>query len=123
MDLILLDWTRMGKCFCLAGVVVNGSQLYIVRPLPINQRGSPSLKLGWSSHLFAGHERWQVFEMVGPESAGAPPPHVEDVWVQELRPRNRSAPVELRRAILTATAQNNEPLFGTTLLASRATAL
>lgn len=122
MDLILLDWTRMGKCFCLAGVVVDGPRLYVVRPLPVSQRGVASHHLGWSSHFFAGFERWQLFELVEPETAGAAPPHVEDVWVRELRPRGRSAPTALRRAILEATAQHNEPLFGTTLQLNRATA-
>lgn len=112
----------MGKCFCLAGVVVDGQRLYVVRPLPVGQRGWESLKLGWESCLLAGYERWQVFELFEPERADATAPHTEDAWVRELRPTSRFAPVEMRRAILAATAQNNDPLFGTTLHASRATA-
>src|SRR5437763_1944333 len=112
----------MGKCFCLAGVVVDGARLYVVRPLPVGQRGGASQFLGWPADQCEGFERWQVIELVEPERAGAAPPHVEDAWVRELRPRGRFAPVELRRAILTATALSNEPLFGTTLHASGATA-
>jgi hypothetical protein len=122
VDLILLDWTRMGKCFCLAGVVVDGPRLYVVRPLPVAQRGVAAQFLGWPADRCDGFQRWQVIEMVEPEPAGAKPPHVEDAWVRELRPHDRFAPAELRRAILTATALNNEPLFGTALHASRATA-
>src|SRR5262245_8769529 len=111
----------MGKCFCLAGVVVDGPRLYVVRPLPVAQRGVAAHNLGWQSCLLAGYERWQVFQLVEPEPAGAAAPHVEDAWVRDLRPSGRFAPVELRRAILTATAQDNDPLFGTTLHANRAT--
>jgi hypothetical protein len=40
MEMILLDWTRMGKSFCLAGVVAEGRELRVVRPL---------LKCGWEA--------------------------------------------------------------------------
>ncbi|HXG11727.1 MAG TPA: 3-oxoacyl-[acyl-carrier-protein] synthase III C-terminal domain-containing protein [Gemmataceae bacterium] len=34
MDMILLDWTRMGKSYCLAGVVAERGRYRVVRPLP-----------------------------------------------------------------------------------------
>src|SRR5690242_19855263 len=115
VEWILLDWTRMGKCFCLTGVVVDGARLYVVRPLHVSQRGGASQHLGWPAPPLVGLARWQVFQLVESEAAGAAPPHTEDVWVRELRPTDRSAPAELRRAVLAATAQHNDPLFGMTL--------
>ena len=34
MEMILVDWTRMGKTFCVAGVVAEGPGWRTVRPLP-----------------------------------------------------------------------------------------
>ena len=33
MDMVLVDWTRMGKFYCLAGAVVQEGKVRIVRPL------------------------------------------------------------------------------------------
>jgi hypothetical protein len=120
MHLILLDWTRMGKTYCLAGVVLDDLDVRIVRPLPARNRSDDVRKWGWSPYLLDGHSRWELFELVHPEPASAAAPHLEDVWVRELRPLRRSAPPEQRRAILAATAATNGgPLFGEALTATR----
>src|SRR5689334_21639566 len=90
MAMILLDWTRMGKAYCLAGVVVEGQFVRTVRPLLTKYRDAPVRNVGWSPFLIDGHQRWEVFELVGPEPAEPQPPHVEDVWVRTLRPRRCS---------------------------------
>lgn len=123
MDLILLDWTRMGKTYCLAGVVVEGHFVRTVRPLLGRYRDAPVRNVGWSPFLVDGHQRWEVFELVGPETADAQPPHLEDVWVRSLRPRRQSVPPEQRRAILQSlAAKPGEVLFGTPLQTTRASA-
>jgi hypothetical protein len=113
VDIILLDWTRMGRVYCLAGAILQAGGWRIVRPMPVRGRQSPIANNGWSPYLMDGHARWQVFEMVHPVPAGAMPPHLEDVWVQSLRPRRQVATLEQRRAILQATlALPDEPIFG-----------
>jgi hypothetical protein len=114
--MILLDWTRMGTIYCLAGAVVEGSTVRTVRPLLSRGRPAPVRNVGWSPFLLDGHQRWDVFELVGPEIADPQPPHLEDVWVRTLRPRRRSAPPEQRRAVLhSLTVGPGELLFGTPL--------
>src|SRR5262245_64692368 len=103
MDMILLDWTRMGKHYCLAGAIMAEGGVKIVRPLLAKHRDADMRNIGWSAYLMDGHARWEIFELIGPEEAALKPPHVEDVWVRSLRPRRRSAPPEQRRAILRAT--------------------
>jgi hypothetical protein len=121
--MILLDWTRMGKTYCLAGVVIDDLDVRIVRPLPVRSRDGPVRKVGWSPFLLDGHGRWEVFELIGPQPADAEPPHLEDIWVRELHPRHRSATAAQRRAILAATAAaNGELLFGAPLTTTRASA-
>jgi len=121
VEMILLDWTRLGRTFCLAGVVLDDLTLRVLRPLPIKHRGAASRTVGWSPYLLEGHARWDVFELVKPEPANAAPPHAEDVWVRSLRPRRRSASKEQRRMILAATATNSSAdLFGAVLAPSRA---
>jgi hypothetical protein len=123
MDLILLDWTRMGRCYCLAGAVVEGNFVRTVRPLLGKFRDAPVRNVGWSPYLLDGHQRWEVFELVGPETADPQPPHVEDVWVRSLRPRRSTAPPEQRRAILQSlAARPGEVIFGTPLQTTRASA-
>jgi hypothetical protein len=123
MHLILLDWTRMGKTYCLAGVVLDDLDVRIVRPLPARNRTDDVRKWGWSPYLLDGHGRWALFELIHPEPAAAEAPHTEDVWVRELRPLRRSASPEQRRAILAATAATNGgPLFGESLTATRTSA-
>lgn len=123
MHLILLDWTRMGKTYCLAGVVLDDLDVRIVRPLPARNRTDDIRKWGWSPYLLDGHKRWELFELIHPEPAAAVAPHLEDVWVRELRPLHRSAAPEQRRAILAATAApNGGPLFGEALITTRTSA-
>jgi hypothetical protein len=119
--MILLDWTRMGKSYCLAGVVPQNGQLRVVRPLLARQREAPVRNVGWSAYLMDGHARWEVLELVGVQPAEPQPPHLEDVWVQGLRSRRTSASPAQRRAILQATlTPADQPWFGTPLTMPRA---
>jgi hypothetical protein len=123
MDMILLDWTRMGKSYCLAGVVAGEDGCRVVRPLLTKFRHAPVRNVGWSAYLLDGHSRWEVFELVGAATAAPEPPHLEDVWVRGLRPRKYLAPVEQRRAILQATAVwPGETAFGEPLEFTRVSA-
>lgn len=103
MELILLDWTRMGHVYCLAGAVRDNGGYRVVRPLLAKRRDAAVRNTGWSPYLFDGRRRWEAFEMIGPEPATPQPPHVEDLWVRALRPLNRSAGVAQRYEILTST--------------------
>lgn len=117
MEITLLDWTRMGRVYCLAGAIVQAGGYRIVRPLPARGRNNPVPNQGWSPFLLDGHSRWELFDMVRPEPAGACPPHLEDVWVHGLEPLRRHASREQRRAILQATlVPPAKPIFGTALL-------
>jgi hypothetical protein len=121
--MVLLDWTRMGKSYCLAGAVAEGTGYGVVRPLPGRSRSSPIRNVGWSPFLLEGHTRWEVFELVGPEPARSEPPHTEDHWVRSLRPKRCLANVPMRRAILEATTlKQGECLFGAPLGSTRASA-
>lgn len=123
MDMVLLDWTRMGRQYCLAGAVVGSEPVRIVRPLLAKHRDAPVRNHGWSAYLMDGHVRWEAFELVGAEPADPRPPHVEDLWVRALRPRGRSASLEQRRAILAATTvETGKPVFGDSLRLTRSTA-
>jgi hypothetical protein len=123
VEMILLDWTRMGKSYCLAGAVFEKGSVRIVRPLPSKHRQASVKNVGWSPWLLDGHTRWEVFELVGPEPASPEPPHLEDVWVRALRPRRSLAAPEQRRAILTATMpKSGEDLFATSLQTTRVAA-
>jgi hypothetical protein len=120
MDFILLDWTRMGRSYCLAGAVFDQGRWRVLRPLLAKSRGAPVRNVGWSAFLMDGHCRWGMFELVGAVAASPEPPHVEDIWVRSLRPCRRLAAKELRQAILTATTVPfGEPLFGTPLASIR----
>lgn len=124
MEMVLLDWTRMGKSYCLAGVVADGTGYRIVRPLPGRHRNSPIRNVGWSPFLMEGHSRWEVFELIAPEPARSEPPHTEDHWVRSLRPRRCLANLPMRRAILEATMiKPGETLFGAPMTATRAAAV
>lgn len=120
MEMILLDWTRMGKTYCLAGAVADGGSWRVVRPLPASA-GEPVRKFGWSPFLLDGHSRWEIFELIYPQNLRPEPPHVEDLRVRALRPRNRVATPVQRRAILTATLVE-PPLFGADLSTTYASA-
>jgi hypothetical protein len=121
--MILLDWTRMGRSYCLAGVIIDDLDVRIVRPLLARYRDVPVRNVGWSPYLLDGHARWDVFELIAPETPQAQPPHLEDCWVRTLRPLGRSAPPELRRSILAATAgRSGETLFGIPLTTTRSSA-
>src|SRR5207253_2136146 len=123
VEMILLDWTRMGKLYCLAGAVACDGGYRIVRPLLVKNRDAPVRNVGWSAWLLDGHQRWEIFELIGPTPAELQRPHVEDLWVRSLRPRRcLAAPVE-RRAILEATAATpDQELFGAPLTVLRAAA-
>src|SRR5262249_23975632 len=114
--MILLDWTRMGAAYCLAGAVREGGRWRVVRPLMTKLRAAADGKVGWSALLLDGHCRWEVFELVGAEPAWPEPPHTEDLWVRTMRPRQRLASADERRAMLTETrAAEGQPLFGASL--------
>ncbi len=120
MEMVLLDWTRMGKAFCLAGAVVHDKSYQILRPLLANNRNAPVRNIGWPSQSLKGRLRWEIFELLGIEPAEPQAPHREDCWVRSLCPRNRSASPEVRRAILEATASSVEDsLFGAPLRPAR----
>jgi hypothetical protein len=119
--MILLDWTRMGKTYCLAGVVRQAGAYRVVRPLPLKARDGGWANVGWPPFLLDGHARWQLFELVRPEPAATRAPHLEDVWVRELRPRQLLAAPEERRAILEAT-RAAPPVFGHPLTLTRGSA-
>ncbi len=123
MDFVLLDWTRMGRSYCLAGVVPERDGFRVVRPLPVKFRGAAARTLGWSAYLLDGHCRWEVFDLAGPAAALVQAPHVEDVWVRSLLPRRTLAPPGERRRILEWTAlAAGEELFGSPLVATRTAA-
>src|SRR6516165_6334398 len=60
MEMILLDWTRMGHTYCLAGVVAEAGGYRVVRPLPSRQRNSPQRNVGWSPFMLEGHGRGEI---------------------------------------------------------------
>jgi hypothetical protein len=123
VDIILLDWTRMGKTYCVAGAVPEDGGVRVVRPLLGRPRGLPLRNVGWSPWLLDGHSRWEVFELVGPHEAAPEPPHLEDVWVHSLRPRRGLAPAAQRRAVLQGlAAAAGADLFGAPLVTTRAAA-
>ena len=123
MDMILLDWTRMGRSYCLAGVVEQGGQLRVVRPLPARQQDAPVRNVGWPPFLMDGHSRWEVFELLDPRPAEPRPPHLEDLWVQALRPRRIVVNPGMRRGILRATrAPADSSWFGVPLTSTRSAA-
>src|SRR5262245_1903746 len=103
MEMVLVDWTRMGRVYCLAGAVADRGGWKLVRPLQTKYRDSPVRNGGWSPYLLDGrHCRWEVFELVGPEPAEPQPPHLEDLWVAAMRSLRRTATPAQRRAILEA---------------------
>jgi hypothetical protein len=116
VEMILLDWTRMGRSYCLAGVTAAADGYRVVRPLPVKYYGAPVANVGWSPFLFDGHARFEVFELVNPQPARHPAPHLEDIWVGGLRPCRRVADARQRQAVLAATKPPpQEPLFGAPL--------
>jgi hypothetical protein len=123
VDMILLDWTRMGRTYCLAGAVLLDKRWHIVRPLLTRFREMPVRNIGWSAYLLDGHTRWEILELIGAQPAAPEPPHLEDVWVRALRSRSCLASPEQRRSILAATrSQPNASLFGMKLASTRTAA-
>jgi hypothetical protein len=121
--MVLLDWTRMGKFYCIAGAVAEGDGWKFVRPLLTRHRTAPVRNIGWSPYLLAEHTRWETFELARPEPSEPQPPHLEDTWVAGLRSRHQLAPMATRRAILEAGLRpEGEPLFGVRLSATRSAA-
>jgi hypothetical protein len=121
MEMILLDWTRMGRYFCLAGATVHSQSVRIVRPLPERFYDGQSGHIGWPPHSLQGHERWEIVELLGATPAVIKQPHVEDVWVQGLRWSGESAVKSDRVRVLTQTATNGD-LFGAPLTRTSASA-
>lgn len=123
MDMVLLDWTRMGKSYCLAGVVAGEDRYWVVRPMPAWHRTAPVRNVGWAPEAVDGRSRWEVFELLEGRPAPPLPPHLEDAWVSRLKPCNRHATPAQRRAILQATlTAAGQDLFGAPLVATRSTA-
>jgi hypothetical protein len=121
MDLVLLDWTRMGPMYCLAGAVVQADEHRIVRPLPLHGRDNLFANPGWSPFLVDGYSRWEVFELAGPVPALPRAPHLEDLWVQGLKSRRFHASRNERRAILRSTLTPPDvSLFGADLVHGQA---
>lgn len=113
MEMVLLDWTRMGRVYCLAGGLREGNAWRIVRPLPAKFRDAPVRNAGWSPFQIDGHQRWEIIELVGPTPAPPQPPPLEDMWVRSLRPTGQLASMDQRRAFLQATCgPGAEPPFG-----------
>jgi hypothetical protein len=113
----------MGKAFCLAGAVLQKGSCRIVRPLLRQNRNAPVRNVGWPAYLLQSRGRWEIFDLIGAEPTEPQPPNLEDIWVQALRPRNRSASPEQRRAILEATTvKPQDSLFGAPLLTTRMSA-
>src|SRR3954462_1655659 len=111
--MVLLDWTRMGRTYCLAGAVIEAGAVRIVRPLLAKHLDAPVRNVGWSAYLLDGHSRWEIFELLGLRVPRPEPPHLEDVWVRSLGSRRRLASPEQRRAILAATtAEPDAAAFG-----------
>lgn len=122
MEMILLDWTRMGRTYCLAGAVAERGTYRVVRPIQTKARQAPVRNVGWSPYLFDGHSRWEVFELMDCETAPPEPPHLEDVWVRAMRSRKRLATPAERRAVLAATVKGDGDLFGAPLTLTYAAA-
>jgi hypothetical protein len=121
--MILIDWTRMGRAYCLAGAVFQDEQWRIVRPLLTKFRESSVRAVGWSAYLMDGHTRWEIFELIGAQPAIPEPPHLEDLWVRAMKSRRSFALPEQRRAILAATtAPPIVPIFGSELATTRTAA-
>jgi hypothetical protein len=124
MEMILVDWTRMGKVYCLAGAVADRGGWKFVRPLQARHRDSVERNCGWSPYLLDGrHCRWEAFELVSTELAQPQPPHTEDLWVRGMRSLRRMATPAQRRAILEAGLHTErESLFGVGLTGTRTAA-
>jgi hypothetical protein len=122
--MVLIDWTRMGRSYCLAGALLDKVPVRIVRPLLSRGRGLAAPNIGWSAYLLDGHARWEIFELVGMESYELPhPPHTEDCWVATLRPRKRSLPPQERRKLLEQTVvDSSSELFGAPFVHTQASA-
>lgn len=123
MEMVLLDWTRMGIFYCLAGAVSDGGQWKFVRPLLKKHRTAAMRNMGWPRFLLKGHSRWEIFELKKPESAAPEPPHVEDTWIAGMHSKRKIAAPSQRRAILQAgLSEEGEPLFGQYLTGTRTAA-
>ncbi len=124
MEMILVDWTRMGKVYCLAGAVAENGAWRFVRPLQLKHKDGPARNSGWSPYLLDNHHcRWEVFELVGAQPATLEPPHLEDLWVLGIRSRKIMATPAQRRAVLAAGVRPaGHPAFGERLLRTWASA-
>lgn len=143
MEMILVDWTCMGKTFCLAGVVRDAQGWKTIRPLPRSLRGgrpagrglwgalesvlAPATdgprNVGWFDNLLGSIKRWDMVELSEPQPAEIERPHTEDLWVRALKGTGRSAAPAVRYEVLRATqAASPEPDFGAPLLHTKMSA-
>jgi hypothetical protein len=123
VDMILFDWTRMGRSYCVAGAVWQDKGWRVVRPMLSRFREAPVRNVGWSAYLMDGHARWEIMELIDVKPAAPEPPHLEDVWVRAMKSRRSSASREQRRFILAATTvPPEEPLFGADIASMRTAA-
>jgi hypothetical protein len=121
--MILLDWTRMGKVYCVAGVVKESGGYRVVRPLRARDKSAPVRNVGWFAQELHQRQRWEVFDLLKPEPAQPQPPHVEDLWVEAIRGRGATVGVDERRAILAATrTADSRMMFGWPLATTRSSA-
>ncbi len=150
MEMILVDWTRMGKTYCVAGFVAEGDGWRTVRPMPLaatapiarprlwgvvdallggsrsrqlDRPDRPPPNVGWFFSQLDTLRRWDIVELVEPKPADVERPHTEDVWVRSMRPTGRTVASEDRPAILRQTcAEETTPYFGVPLLTTRSSA-
>ena len=124
MEMILLDWTRMGKSYCLAGVILQeNGQLKTVRPLRASHSQLEIRNVGWPLETMEGKSRWDVFELVNPKATLLEAPHLEDLWVDGLKPRGKLNDLARRKAILEGTLRaSSQPWFGVPLATTRSAA-
>jgi hypothetical protein len=134
MEFVLIDWTRMGKTFCVAGLVAEGGAWRTVRPMPVALRPTPHIgvgtqktesgslpsvprNVGWLPRQLELFARWDILELLDPQPAEVERPHTEDMWVRLLRPTGRSIATERRAALLREMCtQAASPRFGAQLL-------
>ena len=109
MDMILCDWTRMGRTYCLAGAVFSaGLDLRSAgaahAPGSGPQRRLVAVPAGRSLPL--GNVR-----AVGATTPPPEPPHVEDRWVRSLRRWALATPAERRAVLLAGTRPCGKPFW------------
>jgi hypothetical protein len=116
MEMILLDWTRMGRSYCLAGVVAETGGLRTVRSLLAVFRDAPVGNVGWSPFLIDGHQA------LGGLRAGRSRGRSGPAAAPGRRLGALAAAAAALGASGTAAARPGECIFGTPLITTRASA-